>query len=478
VATVPRPRLLASFALALCTIAAAFLAPTSATGADRAPGAPGVPGPPAAAPPPSTPVDKQNVAWLSHVETPSPVAGDFGAGIAGLAFMRYPGGPDRDVMFADGPFGVAAWSLADPAHPRLLSVINAAGLAQPGDDAAKGFWEGEHLQVDQARKLVFVSRDPRAYGGTLQTGQLGIYIVDARNPRRLRLTTFHPTPAGHTSGCIDGCKYLWTGGPFRRIPPEFNGQPVWVTDMRNAARPVTLPTPVDLNRDDGTTAYVHSTDVDAAGIAWVSGLGGVRGYWTSGRHFDPVAGRVRTATPADPVPYAGGKIISPNNPDYTFDHNAWRPLKKFRGFRAGELLFVTDENFGATCEDAGRLLVVSLAGSFHGEGWRSTPDHPFRLKVVGEWGPVGKPGMQPGIDCSAHYFDDMPGVGNGKILVEAFYLQGTRFLDVSDPANPRQVGYFVPQGSEAAVPAFHDGLVYAAQYSGGIDVLRFAPPTS
>jgi hypothetical protein len=46
----------------------------------------------------------------------------------------------------------------------------------------------------------------------------------------------------------------------------------------------------------------------------------------------------------------------------------------------------------------------------------------------------------------------------------------------SDPRHPVQVGCFFPKDSEAAVPAYHDGLVYAAQYSGGIDVLRFTPP--
>ena len=72
----------------------------------------------------------------------------------------------------------------------------------------------------------------------------------------------------------------------------------------------------------------------------------------------------------------------------------------------------------------------------------------------------------------------MPGVGDGNIIVETFYGQGTRFIDLSDPAHPKQVGYFVPQGAEAATPAYHHGLVYAAQYSGGIDVLRFTPPGS
>jgi hypothetical protein len=422
---------------------------------------------------PGSPVAAQNVRWLGHADTPaSPVADP---SVTGLAFLGYRHGTDADVMFGNGPFGLAAWSLKDRAHPKLIGQVTAAQLALTGDDATKGFWEGERLQVDQKRKLVFMSRDPRAFGGNLQTGASGLYVIDARDPHHLRLVAFHATPAGHTTACIDGCRYLWTGGPFRRVPPSYNGQPAWVTKMTDPAHPYTYPTPVDLGRDDGTTAYVHSTDVDAAGVAWTSGQGGVRGYWTSGTHYDPVARKIRAARPYDPVPYAGGKIISPNDANYVFDHNAWRPLKEVGGFRPGELLFVTDEDFGDTCADAGRLLIVSLDGSYGGEGWRSTPQHPFRLKVVGDWGPVGSPGLQPNADCSAHWFASMPDVGNGNILVQAFYSQGTRFIDYSDPAKPRQVGYFVPQGTTAAAPAYHDGLVYSAQYSGGIDVIRYTP---
>lgn len=418
-----------------------------------------------------TPAASPNVAWLSHTPTPaSPVADP---GIAGIAFLRYPGRPD--VLFGDGPFGLGAWSLTDPVHPRQVGVLPAATLALPGEDATKGFWEGEHLTVDQSRHLVFLSRDPRAFGGTLNGGTPGIYVVDARDPAHLRVITFLPNPAGHTTACIDNCRYLWTGGPFRTIPPSYDGQPAWVTDMRDPRHPSTLPNPVDLGRDDGTTTYVHDTDVDAAGIAWTSGLGGVRGYYVNGVHRDPLTGRWRVASPADPVPYAGGKIISPNDASYDFDHNSLHVLRKLGHYPAGDLLLVTDEDFGDTCADAGRLLIVSLSGSYHGEGWRSTPDHPFRLTVVGDWGPVGSPGEQPNADCSAHWFDQLRGVGDGNIIVQAFYGQGTRFLDVSDPQHPRQVGYFVPAGTEAAAPAYHDGLVYAAQYSGGIDVLRFTP---
>lgn len=62
------------------------------------------------------------------------------------------------------------------------------------------------------------------------------------------------------------------------------------------------------------------------------------------------------------------------------------------------------------------------------------------------------------------------------IFIGLWFLgAGSGFIDVSDPHNPVQVWYFVPDGSDAATPAVHDGLIYAAQYSTGTDVIRFTP---
>jgi hypothetical protein len=411
---------------------------------------------PAAAPsPPDLPFQARGVAWMAHVAGPS---------IAGLAFVRY---PHEDVMFGDGPGGLLAWSLANPAHPVRIGVLAASALALPGDRPATGFWEGEHLQVDAARHLVLLARDRAAFGGTGTSGQTGIYVVDARDPRHLRLLGFHPVPAGHTTQCLESCRFLWSAGSARGV---------WVTDLMDPANPRTAPTPVDQGRADGATAVVHDVDVDDAGVAWTAGAGGVRGYWTSGTHLDPTTGATRVATPDDPVPYAGGGYVSPNNPRDAFAHDSWRPLRAIGGFPAGSLLFVADEDFGGACQDNGQLLVLSLAGSYEAESWASTPARPFRLTAVGSWGPAGSPGLQQSDTCSAHWFQPMAGVGDGTILVEAFYEQGTRFIDVADPRHPVQVGYFAPLGATAAAPAFHDGLVYTAEYSGGVDVLRFTPP--
>ena len=65
-----------------------------------------------------------------------------------------------------------------------------------------------------------------------------------------------------------------------------------------------------MKRNNGTTAYTHSVDVDQDGLAWTSGFGGVRGYYTNGMHTDPTTGVARYASATDPVPYAGGSVPS------------------------------------------------------------------------------------------------------------------------------------------------------------------------
>ena len=348
------------------------------------------------------------------------------------------------------------------------------------------------MTVDPKRKLVFLSRDPRGFGGTLTTGQSGFYIIDVKDPYNPKIVTFQSIPAGHTSTCINDCQYLWSVGPYATGTPGNNpawfpqpaystkrgGVPIWVTDISDPAHPYTYPTPLDTKRFDGQTGYVHSVDVDRNGVAWASGEGGVRGYYTVGTHYDPVKKLNRVATAYDPIPYAGGTtpLVNPTQDDFFgyFDHNAQHITQKVGNYPAGDLLYVTNENI-ITCSQAGELKIVSLAGSYDGQGWNSTPQNPFRLNLVGHWSPWGKPGSATTGSCSAHWF-----TVNGNLIVQAWYGQGTRFIDVSDPANPTQVGYFrVPSGTtgvtsgSASATYWHNGYVYVADYNRGIDVLKF-----
>lgn len=412
---------------------------------------------------------------------PAPPDGDFhnvdfvtnlpeAEGATALSFLTAGG---TELLVAVGRFGLQTYDLSDPAAPVLLDHLDNDVLMIPGDSEGT-FWQNEDMNVDDERDLVFLARDPRAFAGSTATGTAGLYVVDASDPADLELVTFHELPAGHTSTCIEGCRYLWTGGPAKAdtMPEDWGGRPIWVTDLTDPADPYTFPDPIDTGRNDGRTDYSHDVQVDAHGVAWVSGAGGVRGYWTSGYHRDPVAGGVRRATPWDPVPYAGGGIEETAAPS-RFMHNSVRPVGRDirkggvpRGYRPGELLYATEERFANGCASDGAFVIASLKGSEGGQGWRSTPEDPFRLETVGTWSVADKEGSIDSGDCSAHYFELSDG-----IAAYSWYAQGTRFLDVSDPTDPIQIAYYRPDGGRSWAPYFHGDYVYVADNSRGVDVI-------
>jgi hypothetical protein len=387
-------------------------------------------------------------------------------GAIAINFLKY---GHRDVMIVAGQFGLKSYDITrDPTKPRFLSEVSMPGM-----------WQMEDIDVDPKRKLAFMARDPRAFGGNVLTGESGIYTVDASRPEALRVVSYVQVPAGHTTSCINDCRYLWTGGPAKSAtqPAEWGGRPIWVTDMRDPAHPIVFPNPIDLGRNDGKTDYSHDVQVDDMGIAWVSGRGGTRGYWTDGWHRDPLTGRFRKATALDPIPYAGGGIAELAAPS-RFMHNSYRPVGRRahdggdneRFGRGGNLVYVTEENFADGCAGDGVLVIASLRGSFNGEGWRSTPQNPFRLQPVGTWGVAGQEGSDPAsADCSAHYFDV-----RGNILAQSFYAQGTRFLDISDPTNPTQIAYYRPADGRAWAPYWHRDVVFIADNTRGVDIVRLS----
>ncbi|TYK42692.1 LVIVD repeat-containing protein [Actinomadura decatromicini] len=392
-------------------------------------------------------------------------------GAISLMFIDYGHGRHkRTIMYATGQFGLKAYDVsADPRVPKLVGQLNMPGM-----------WETEDTDFDPKRKIIYLSRDPRAFGGNTHTGESGIYVVDASKPESLKQITYVQVPAGHTTTCVNDCRYLWTGGPAKAdwMPADWGGRPVWVTDVRNPAKPKVFADPIDTGRNDGKTDYTHDIQVDSEGVAWASGRGGVRGYYTRGRHYDPLAKRWRTATAHDPVPYAGGGLDEATT-NSTFMHNSYRAVGRTRDQAAdprrwgnGKLLYITEETFNAGCADDGLLVIASLKGSYGGEGWRSTPQDPFRLRTVATWGVAGKEGTdnsgdERSKDCSAHYFDVRDG-----IIVQSFYAQGTRFLDVTDPTNPRQVAYYRPADAESWQPYWHGRYVYVADNTRGVDVLE------
>ena len=118
-----------------------------------------------------------------------------------------------------GRFGLKSYSLADPANPQLLDEITSQELELPGDpptdftvtepggDPASTFWQNEDMDVDQARKLVLISRDPRSYRGSTSRGA-GRGGPERRDQHRRRLRRRRQQPgrpeAAHVPAAADG----------------------------------------------------------------------------------------------------------------------------------------------------------------------------------------------------------------------------------------------------------------------------------
>jgi hypothetical protein len=464
-------------------------------------------------------IKSDNIEWLYNTRglagnqtTPTNNGNDAGANFIHYDKLGY------DFMIGDGTGGLSIWSLKNPEKPSFVSAVPAGQLMQGADahgtaDTDARFYEGENPTVDTKRKLVFLARDPRSFGNRSHpNGRTGVYIIDVKDPWHPQVVAYHWVPAGHTETCINDCRYLWTVGPANNgshtdgqpqdiagvLHPEWTGVPVFVTDVRDVNHPYTYAQPVDLKRNNNTTAYTHSVDVDQNGIAWTSGFGGVRGFYTNGLHHDPTTNTDRYATATDPVPYAGGSVHS-DDPQFatsTLEHNSYHVTQApsdhssptvassdGNTYKKTDLQYITQENV-VNCTTtsgggAGQFRIADLAGSYNGEDWSPnlSASNRFFVPTIGSYSAKDWPGASPGASCSAHWFTVL-----GNMVAIAFYGQGTRILDVSDPAKIDQAAYIrIPQATgqqanNSSAAYWHNGYIYVADYNRGIDVLRYSGP--
>ena len=59
-----------------------------------------------------------------------------------------------------------------------------------------------------------------------------------------------------------------------------------------------------------------------------------------------------------------------------------------------------------------------------------------------------------------------------NLVAYSWYDQGTRILDISNPAKPIQVAYYRPDGGVSWAPYFHRGYIYVADHERGVEVLK------
>jgi hypothetical protein len=241
---------------------------------------------------------------------------------------------------------------------------------------------------------------------------------------------------------------------------------------------------------------VHDVEQDEDGIVWMAGDNGVAGYAVAPVRRGSVAMRTRTrrASVAKPVLVTDMVVGGQNlGRDPRINRNILHSTKRPRNavyrqspgrsrIAPGGVLFVTEElKLDRDGVQDGRVGDCSNAGRFHtfdatGSVEQGTPLRPldtFSLKE-GTIDPMGGEKQVGDVYCGAHWF-----TVRDNVVALAMYGAGTRFLDVSDPRDIRQVGYFVSADQETWasywVPGAQ-GVVYSVDLERGIDVLRYSPP--
>ena len=79
--------------------------------------------------------------------------------------------------------------------------------------------------------------------------------------------------------------------------------------------------------------------------------------------------------------------------------------------------------------------------------------------------------------CSAHWFETHPAYKDGGLVAIGYYEHGTHLLNVSGQGESTRKGYFLPHaGSTSAAFWVNRNVIYAVDYTRGIDILRYNGP--
>ncbi|HET9671812.1 MAG TPA: hypothetical protein VFQ40_03065 [Actinomycetota bacterium] len=331
--------------------------------------------------------------------------------------------------FVTGPSGLTVLDIAAPAAPVIAAVHPLP------------HFENEDVDLCGDTLLITNDRATRDLGSIL-------YAFDVSSPANPRLVSATPVGltgngrgAGHIATFVDdGCSQMWLDG----------GDLVEVFDLSDPAAPRSLGKFESVASRSDAFRVTHDTEKDRHGVLWSVGGGGVAGYRLTD---DPLA--------PDLVASSGDAAVNPSPYNDFILHNSQR---------RGKTLLVTEEDYIDTdevppggCRGQGKF--ETWAVSMRAGGMR-----PLDAWMTELNGSDSKATFA--VNCSSHWFD-----ASKDLVAMGWYEQGTRFLDVHDPRDIRQVGYHLPANGSTWAASWSPtdptrSIVYTADAYLGVEVLR------
>jgi hypothetical protein len=355
-----------------------------------------------------------------------------------------PTGPALGMVFKDhwafvtGPTGLTVLDIAVPAAPAIVATHPLP------------HFENEDVDLCGNTLLITNDREYRDLGSVL-------YAFDISRPTRPALASVTPVGltgngrgAGHIANFVSAdCSQMWLDG----------GNLVEVFDMSKPDAPRSLGKFESEASKSDSFPVSHDTERDSKGVLWSTGGGGAAGYQLTS---DPLSPRLVSST--------GAAAVNPSPYNDFILHNSKR--------NANTLLITEEDYVDTTDETPDDFTTDEIPGGCRGQGkfetW-SISMRPEGLQPLDTWmtelnGSDSKAAAT--VNCSSHWFEvskDLVAVG--------WYEQGTRFLDVHDPSDIRQVGFYLPAngstwGAYWSPTDPKRSIVYTADAYLGVDVLR------
>jgi hypothetical protein len=363
-----------------------------------------------------------------------------------VAHIDTPGGGqvwiDGNTLYVghmSAPNGTSIFDVTDPKKPRPLATI---------DDMPEG-WHSHKVRVANGTMVVNYERlgkdgDPNFGGG------LGIY--DVTNPSKPVLRTHWKTAgAGVHRFSFDG-RYAYISPTYE----GYNGRIVMILDLADPANPV------------------------EAGRWWLPGqwtAGGEEPTFTDGRgprchHPLRLGDRLYVSywqhggAILDVSDLAHPQLVGRLDYTKTFPHPTHTLLAMPEPLKGRRVMLVADE-------DVDKRWPAAPAFMWIYDITNETAPVPISTFQVAGLDPDGAP-QRPNTGC--HQPSER---FSGTILPCAWFAQGLRLVDVTDPFAPKEVGSYLPDppaGRERRqsndVTIDDRGLIYLVDRGGGVDILE------
>ena len=377
------------------------------------------PGAPAGAGPSAGGLSTDNVEFIRHI----PISND---GVGGRLIGRY--------FYTNDQNKIMIFDTKTPEDPQLVSVVPMPQEAIYSREDLDG--NGKILIVPNTVSGVSDGTPPSDAGGGTGSGGVGaanaLYIIDVEDKTNPRIISKINGAAQHTFSCILDCKYAY-------------GSDGNIVDLRNPAEPQWL----EAKWTEATPAQGGGHDVEEIAPGFVL---------TSTQPIMLLDVRKSVTRP---------KVLALGaSEDGRFIHSGRWPQKGKDNF----LLMGGETNNRVRCsEQTGALM------TWDASNWKKT--HTFsmideyRMKN-GTYADGSPPANVMG--CSSHWLEASPKFKNGGVMAAAFFEHGIRFIDVSSKGKINEIGWYIGHGTSAgAVYWVNDEILYAIDYTRGIDVLRF-----